>query len=798
MENGRWKRAVRLFWRTSIRQPLFSSLRSLHLCGLSAILNGMEPNRYALIGFFLICILFSRECLAATPEQIQSAIDNAKAYIYGEQNHGNWERQQKRPTDAEIHASEGPSTTGGQWGGLTALATYALLAGGDSPSDPRLAGAIKFLHDADIAGVYALGCKTQMYQFLPQSTQTRHDAQNDAKKLQKAMITGGEAAGLYDYLLDSTRTNRVDHSVSQYGVLGMWACERAGAEVPSKYWQAVETAWKRDQDASGGWAYHATGEAGHPISASMTAAGTATLFITQDYLHMDNGVQCKGTAPTPAIDNGLKWMAANFDKLLNDDAERHGPYYTLYGVERIGVASGLKYFGTVDWFDHGADYLVENQRRNGNWTGGLPNTCFALLFLSRGRAPVVFNKLQYTINSKPANWNQRPRDVANFVHWMSRETERDLNWQIVNLSGESRDLHDAPVLYIAGSEALHFTADEENKLRQFCEDGGLILGQADCGSFAFANTFRKLGSTLFHSYEFRELPAGSPIYTNEQYLRSKWKSHPSVMALSNGVRELMVLLPNGDPAKFWQLQEVSGHEEDFQLADNIFLYAVDKQNLLVKGKRYVMTVDPKITTDRSITVARLQYESNWDPEPGGWRRLAAILHNQNHVDLKTPTVKLGSGELEKTAKIAHLTGTARFQLTAAERDELKHFVQNGGMLIIDAAGGSSEFATSAEAELAAIFPDAAKQLGDPLPASDPLFNLAGLKITKFDYRPYARQMIGTVTGPRVKAIAVDHHLAVYYSREDLSAGLVGEPMDGIIGYDPATATAIVRNMVMSR
>ena len=37
---------------------------------------------------------------------------------------------------------------------------------------------------------------------------------------------------------------------------------------------------------------------------------------------------------------------------------------------------------------------------------------------------------------------------------------------------------------------------------------------------------------------------------------------------------------------------------------------------------------------------------------------------------------------------------------------------------------------------------------------------------------------------------------MFYSREDLSGGLVGEPVDGIVGYDPATATAIMRNILL--
>ncbi len=53
-----------------------------------------------------------------------------------------------------------------------------------------------------------------------------------------------------------------------------------------------------------------------------------------------------------------------------------------------------------------------------------------------------------------------------------------------------------------------------------------------------------------------------------------------------------------------------------------------------------------------------------------------------------------------------------------------------------------------------------------------------------------------MNAPRVRAIRVDGRNAIYYSREDISGGLVGEPVDGIVGYDPETATAILRNLIL--
>ena len=427
-----------------------------------------------------LLLLPTTPATAASPEQVDRALEHAKQFVYDRQSNGLWEEHPGQPTAAEIAALP-HSPLGGQWGGQTALAVYALLAAGESPLSEKLAPAIKFLKSADIKGTYALGLRTQIYPFLPPSKEVRDEAVTDVKRLGDSAFTSGPAKGLYDYLLDSKNTSRTDHSVSQYGVLGVWACERAGAEVPSPFWQLVENAWIRDQNpGDGSWSYgRAEGRRGE-ATASMTVAGTATLFITQDYLHASMGINCSGNVVNPHIDAGIKWIADNFDNVFTDPGIA-APYYALYGVERVGVASGRKYFGKVNWYQRGSDYLIDNQSPRGGW-GNLNETCFAMLFLSRGRAPVIFNKLQYDVNGTEGNWNERPRDVANLTHWIAKETERDLNWQIVNLSGSADELLDAPVLYISGNKALKFTPQEEAKLRQYCEDGGLIVGNPDCGS----------------------------------------------------------------------------------------------------------------------------------------------------------------------------------------------------------------------------------------------------------------------------------------------------------------------------
>lgn len=747
----------------------------------------------------IVCFL-GRESLASvvSPERIDAAISGAKRYLYSRQQpEGYWELGDVRiGNDHDWKDMQGDT-----YGGYTALCTYALLASGESPNNPRIKLAVEFLKRADIVGTYAVAMRCQVWLLIPHNTdQMKLLIRKDADFLFRGLNFGMEGTknrGLWDYL---GRGDRVDHSVSQYGVLGLWACQQTGViDVGTDRWKLLEEAWRRDQYPDGGWDYGSLSAAETP---SMTAAGIATLFITQDYLHTEQGIACNGNIANTWIDRGIAWL----DKHYTDA----GPLntYTMYGVERIGAASGLRFLAGRDWYNEFANELVQTQEKDGSWqtstyAGAQPldATAFALLFLSRGREPVLMNKLRYRtstpVTTQPVegNWNERPRDVANLAKFVGRQTERFFNWQIVTLEADPADLHEAPVLYLSGNEQIKFTDEEIRRVRQFVEQGGMILGNADCGQQLFSTGFQELGKSLF-PYAFRQLASTHPIYTHQQFAASNWRSEPRLIGMSNGVRELMLLIPDADAARWWQLPREQGHEEMFELGADIFQYSNDR-TLHRMGSSFWVRRDPRQKATRTISIGRLQLGTNWDPEPGGWQRLAAVLHNVARVDLKLSNVALAPGALVDIS-IVHLTGTSGFQLDDASREKLRTFVKDGGTLVLDAAGGSGEFADAAERELRLLFgDDAEKGLAQPLARTHPVFNLPGYKIEKFEYRPWTRlRTTGSLKEPRLRGIDLGNRTAVFYSREDLSAGLVGEPVDGIIGYSPETATEIMRNILL--
>lgn len=776
----------------------------------------------------------------ATPEQVQKAIERGIEYLYATQKDGNWE-----PTQSPN--SIPTSTSGAQWTGITALVTYTLLSTGANTRDPRLQEAISFLKKNPTQGVYALGVRCQLWGMLSTSDDVKAIARKEFQLLLQSVRTTGEGAGLHGYLVEPS--DYYDHSASQYAALGVWGATNSVLDLglAPKYWDTSERSWRAHQNADGSWSYRYTPNTGQ--SMTMTAAAVGTLYMAQDVLRGSKGGQCNGNVQDDQIERGIKWMSDNFKTATEGHGNDgyHLAFYALYGMERIGMASGRRYFGKFDWFQYGASAIVHSQNERGEWNNVI-DTCFAILFLVHGRQPVAMNKLQYEIDfgpppatqpveeeavdpqaakdpkkpgarpvakkpagdkansGKPAdpqpttepipwppptNWNQRPRDVANLTHWIGKQTERELNWQVVHLNVPIDELHDSQILYMAGNQTLKFPDEEIAKLRQFVEEGGLILGNADCGSKEFAASFQQLGKQLFPGYDWRELPANHTIYTEEQFPRSRWRNPPSVLGLSNGVRELMLLIPQADPARTWQTNTYGGKEEASQLGSNIFLYSAERQNLRFKGVTHIVRRNFGITQATPMKLARLKYDGNWDPEPGGWTRLSSVLFNNDQIDLQVEPVTMGEGKLDAAVyKVAHLTGTGPIKLNEKAKAELRTFLENRGTLVIDAAGGNAEFATAIEKELESIVPGA-KAPFTAIPPAHPAY----AKVTQPLVRKYAMSRFGKSTAPLPAGIERGRRMGVFYSKLDLSAGLVGQPIDGITGYEPETATQIVSGII---
>jgi hypothetical protein len=533
--------------------------------------------------------------------------------------------------------------------GVTALAAYALLESGVNPQDPRMAVTLAWLAKHDDNTTYSHSLRAQVWLLAnPKiNNKYRREFELDVKRL---MLSAYEGKYTY-YAIGDSNKHPYDNSNSQFGVLGVWAGARANMEfIGPNYWAAVMRHWLASQHADGGWDYV---DGNLSVWPSMTAAGLATLFVCIDNLAPSEVLaKCKALQGPQyrAVEKGLDWMEKNFEDSLRPNFgppamwNRYMTYY-LYSIERVALASGYKYFGKSDWYKTGAKWLLRRQKPDGTWRD-VWDDAFALLFLTRGRNPVLFNKLWYN-----GDWNNRPRALASLTDYISRNFEHTVHWQIVSAKSPVSEWHDAPILFLSGSRMPTFTDEELGKLKTYVLQGGTILSVQECGDFSFGTGMRKAYAKMFPDYELAAAPKDHDIYSVQFPL----KGRPQFFLLSNGVRPLAIHVES-DMVLPWQAKEEKTEAWAFQAAANVFFYVTDS-TLRSRGTRHwpePATQPPRHT----VKLARLKYPGNWDPEPLAFERFALMLVA---AGIRLEVTPVAIGDLPGSgAAIATLTGTAEF------------------------------------------------------------------------------------------------------------------------------------------
>jgi len=418
---------------------------------------------------------------------------------------------------------------------------------------------------------------------------------------------------------------------------------------------------------------------------------------------------------------------------------------------------------------------------------------FSLLFLVRGRNPVLVNRLEY-----PGDWNNRPRALANLMRWTGGKIEGEVNWQIVNLRTPPEEWHDAPVLMITGSEAPRLTDAHLDKLRRYVHEGGTLVTIGECRGRQFDLAWRGgpgragLYERLFPSYELTRLPRDHKIYTAHYQVGPR----PPLYAVSNGVR-ILALHTMSDLPMQWQTYSCVTRADAFELGFNMIYYTTDRASFRHRGTSPWPEKRPVVPLRRA-KVARVRYDGNWDPEPLAWERFAMLMGQKWQTVLTAEPVDADKLD-PHTCRVAAMTGTQTLRLTDAQKQTFKSFVEDGGTLIIDAAGGSEAFANAMAEQLREIFgPDSLILL----PGMSPVYQLPGMEIAKARYRQAAQVRVGESKRPRLMGIKVGSRVAVFFSREDITSGLVGYPCYTSVGYapgtlaEPGTAIELMRNMVL--
>jgi serine/threonine protein kinase len=431
-------------------------------------------------------------------------------------------KQQQRADGSWEDASQYART------GTTSLVTLALLSAGEKLDSPAVRKAIAFLRrfgPDQLRSTYAIALQTMVFGAAEPERDTLRIADN-VKWLESAQIKKRPNRNWWGMWTYTEVQQGGDHSNSQHALLGLNAAAEAGIPVEPQVWAWARDYWETAQRKDGGWGYRVEDRLS---TSSMTCAGISSLVIANQWsrrertesLQGDQIRHCGEALPDTRLQRGIDWLATNLSVGQNFPVGQQWKLYYLYGLERAGRLAGVRFFGKHDWYPKGALELVRTQDRlSGSWRGTSENqvvaTSFALLFLSKGRMPILIHKLRHD----PKNdWNNDPDDVRNLVDIVARDRKTPLTWRIIDPSfGTLVDLLQAPIVFLNGHRPPEFNSQAKEQLRLYVDQGGTILADACCGNLSFDTGFRQLMREVLPEDKLHPLPEDHPVWRAKHLL----------------------------------------------------------------------------------------------------------------------------------------------------------------------------------------------------------------------------------------------------------------------------------------
>ena len=720
-----------------------------------------------------------------TSEQVHSAVQKAIAHL----------RRTQR--------GDGSWPDHGHRGGTTALAVLGLLNAGVPANDPAVVGGLRALDGVANEATYVVSLKAQVYAIL---------AQQDPRwmpRLRAAaafLVRGQTPTGMWSYGRRGGRdiSGRGDNSNTQFALLGLHEAAKAGVDVPAAVWQRARQHFTTAQTPEGGWGYISEPR-GYGL---MTAAGVASLYIVGQRLHVPGEkVFVGGAYPScgkylqnVVLAAGLKWLADNFT-VRNNPGKGTWLHYYLYGLERVGMISGLRTLGRHDWYRQGAEFLVESQGGTGGW-GRTHHTVFGLLFLAKGNRPVLIQKLTWQ-GARPGepSWNRNLHDLENFTAFVDDKFGKRVTWQSTTLDPPLRDLRVSPILFVTGHEFPVFTAAEKKKVRAYVESGGTLLADACCGSRAFAEGFRRFAAETFPEYRLRALDAIHPVFRS--HFKLEGADRYDLEGIDVGCRTGVFFAPKALSC-LWELQTIPVHSERaFRVGTNIAAYATGKEMLpdkldvvelpAARGGADRVTEVPR----GAVRIARLIHDGDYRADVHAEAHLAHLLRTRAKVDVVAQGRYLrASDKAVYEYPVLFMTGHYTFALPDAEVAGLRKYLDRGGFLLADACCGRKAFDKSFRELVARLYPNRNLQ---PLPANHPVYTgEVGVPLGELRYRRILADEIQSpgTNRPPLEAVTIDGRTVLIYSRYDWSCALEGDNPFSCRGYVDADGKKLALNLFL--
>ena len=719
---------------------------------------------------------------------------------------------------------------GGEWvrngahpGGITALCTLALLNAGLEPDHLVVKRSLKRLDGIDIerSSVYSVSLMTMVYCLADGDNRPRIRACVDY--LVKSQNSGASAAGWAGGWSYTDKGRRPDTSNSQFALLALHEASLLGVTVDQQVWQKAGWYWEQLKNRDGGFGYT---DANRVSTGSMTCAGISSLIIIDENLPKKapivdgNIVCCAEEERLEDVEAASAWLTEHFSVRQNpavgSTSFSRSVFYYLYGLERAARLSGQRFFGAHDWYREGAEFLIRSQRSD-LWKGTSSHgesqaeiaTALALLFLSKGRRPIVIGKYKHADDN---DWDRHRTGVHYLTRALEADWETKLNWQTIEGKFASADdLLETPVLFLSGRDGLKLGPKQKAALRKYVDFGGFIFAEAcqgdGCGdNVAFEKDFLALMEELFPNNQMQLLEPSHPVYSM-QYPLPVNPDRP-LYGLQSSCRTSVVYCP-ANLSGLWRvnrpafrevLPETARNQVDYatQLGVNIVSYATGRQLKEKLNRPKAITLSEDAQGQRVVLIPKLAHSGGDDDAPNAWLNIMrrARFDLKQRFRVKRELVEPRTDVLAKHPMV-FMHGRSDFQWTADERQALKAWLENGGFLFADSICSADQFIRSFRSEMRTLFPDKPLTV---IPASDRIWSSrnGGYRLDEVTMNEPGSDggVTQRSTSPKIEGIKIGDRWAVVFSPHDLSCAMENASAHLCVGYEKDDAAKLGVNVIL--
>jgi hypothetical protein len=757
----------------------------------------------------------------ALVDSVNSAIDKGRQYLRRSRKGKNW----------DVLGSD-------KAGGVTALVMLALLSAGEKPSSEYIQDGLEYLRSINSGWTYVVSLQTMVYAAVGDPRDSQR-LRNNVDWLLKGRKDFPEAKG-WGYN-DNNNDNWVDYSNTQYALLALHEAIVAGVKIDHKDLEWIRQLYvdsqstrKEDGLIVGGWGY----QKGKPPTYTMTVAGACGLLITGMDLNVGREKidgktvqQCGVYEAQTELDQALRMIGKYTPSTPGGfGAMPQHLYYSLYGVERLGRLSGQRFLGGKDWYRIGCEFLVGSQNHDeGFWSAGDgeengPATCtaFALLFLSKGRTPVLISKFAHDANVDGNDWNNDHYDVRNLAEFARKELfakpnqpAPQLAWQVFDprlVEGDNdatvkrlaEELLQTPVVVLTGHVDPHLATGtglltrNGKILREYIENGGFLYVEACCGDPRFQKQIEDQISKLFpRGTKLEDLDANHPVWSAS----NKWVSYPKdfkLKGVQHGCRTPVIYSPDNLLCCQWEINDFENSgQKAFRMGANIIAYATGLTPPPQRGTRMHLTEagNNKPPPPGSFKIAQILHDSKSPPAPNAVRNMMLALRaaGLKDIDLEPKLLYFGVEKAREEFadyKFLYMHGRTPIEYDKEDVAALTFSLEHNGTLFADACCGNKIFDDSFRKFVKDLFPD--KKL-EPIPLDDRLFSadLNGEKIDKVRCRRTTDnkdpENSYPLVEPELEGIKIGNKWAVIYSKYDIGCALEKHRSSNCLGHDHESA-----------